>query len=545
MPTTPTLIVVALIGVAVGLLIGRARWGRADSVTKAPPAIAEQLAESERRVNDFAEAASDWFWEMDPDLRFTYFSPRSVEVTGVPIDFHIGKTRQELAGEDATTEKWQQHFDDLEARRPFRDFRFMRRGHDGRLQHLSTSGKPIFAADGRFQGYRGIGTDITAEVEAEERAALANQRLAEAIEGLSELFVLWGPDDRLVVCNQRFREINAAAPASTQPGTSFTEHVDMVMALGLYMDAKGREDAWRQERLARHASPTEPFEQARQDGRWLLINEQRLPDGSTVTISMDITQVKRHEAQLIDARDEAERANRAKSQFLANMSHELRTPLNAILGFSDIIRNQSVGPLSDESYVAYGADIHESGQHLLNLISDLLDLSRIEAGAHQLTESDIGLSDLLGALSPVFAQMAAEHEVDLAVDQPAAGLVVKADERAMRQMLLNLMSNAVKFTRAGGRVDLNVTDTEDGLAIIIIDNGIGIAQAHMATVLSPFGQVASGLAGRGGGTGLGLPIVKTLIEAHGGSLKLDSAVDSGTTVKLLFPAERVASRAVS
>lgn len=252
-----------------------------------------ELRDSERRFRDFAEAASDWYWEMDGDLKFIYFSPRVEQVTGVPIEFHIGKTREELASESADNPKWQAHFADLRARRAFKDFRYARRGHDDRIQHISTSGKPIYGAYGEFIGYRGVGTDITAQVEAVRLAQDSQDRLAAAIEGMSELFVLWDPDDRLVVCNQRFRDLNEDVVETTRPGTHFEDHLRAVVEKGLYPSAFGREEEWIAERLERHLNPSGVFEGERQGGRRLLINELLLPDGSRATISTDISGLKK------------------------------------------------------------------------------------------------------------------------------------------------------------------------------------------------------------------------------------------------------------
>ncbi|MEK9722642.1 MAG: histidine kinase dimerization/phospho-acceptor domain-containing protein, partial [Rhodospirillaceae bacterium] len=353
----------------------------------------DRLSASENRFRHIAESASDWFCEMDADLRFTYFSPRAEEVVGVPVAFHLGKTRAELAGEDVATEKWQRHLDDLKNHRPFRDFQFVRKGHDGRLQTLSTSGKPLFDADGAFTGYIGVGSDITPQLEAEETARLAQERLAHAIDQLSELFVLWGPDDRLVMCNEQFRRVNAAIQEATVPGTLFADHIRAGLDAGLYSGVRGHETDWLAERLQRHRNPGEPFELERHDGLWLYVHEQPFPDGSIATISIDITARKSAEREMMAAKESAEAANRSKSDFLARMSHELRTPLNAIIGFSQIIRSETLGPVGTPAYKSYAEDILTSGELLLSLINDLLDLSRIEAGKYEINDDLVDLGD--------------------------------------------------------------------------------------------------------------------------------------------------------
>jgi len=263
----------------------------------------EQLRAEEQRLRDYAEASSDWFWETGPDHRFTYFSDRVEEAVGVPPSFHIGKSRLDLAGEDANTDKWRRHVQDLEEHKPFRDFRYVRRGPGGRLEYISTSGKPIFDRDGAFAGYVGVGTDLTRQMEAESRARLANERLAAAVESLSEVFALWDSEDKLVICNNKFREFNKAIQDKVEPGMTYTEHLRAGIEKGLYPEAAGQEEAWFHERLERHNKPAEPFEVARQDNQWILVNEQRLTDGSTVTVASDITGLKAAEKRLRESQE--------------------------------------------------------------------------------------------------------------------------------------------------------------------------------------------------------------------------------------------------
>lgn len=250
-------------------------------------------------LRDYAATLGGWFWETDAELRYTYFSPSVFDITGVTAEWHYGKTRKDIGIPDSMApEAWQAHLECLRQRKPFTDFVFQRRGPDG-IKWMRTSGIPVFDDSGQFQGYRGTASVITAEVEAQRR----NDGLINAIENLSEMFVLWGPDDRLVVCNQRFREINAKSAPGYQPGVLFEEHIRMAMAVGMYPGAAGREEDWIQSRLQRHRTPGAPFELQRQDGRWILLTEQRLPDGSTTTISADITDRKRAERALAAQND--------------------------------------------------------------------------------------------------------------------------------------------------------------------------------------------------------------------------------------------------
>ena len=268
-------------------------------------------------------------------------------------------------------------------------------------------------------------------------------------------------------------------------------------------------------------------------------------DGIPASLSWitDITARKMAEDALIRAKEAAEFANRAKTEFLANMSHELRTPLNAVLGFSEIIANEMFGACKPQ-YAAYARDIHTSGTYLLELINDVLDLAKLEAGKLELRESDVVLPTLVEQCLSLLKAKADEAQVtlshDIATDLPA----LKADPRALRQVLLNLMTNAIKFTPEGGTVRVSVRDEgSKGLAICVHDTGIGMSADDIKVALSPFGQIDSALSRRHQGTGLGLPITHSLIRLHDGELLIDSRPGNGTTVTAAFPARRRVERA--
>ncbi len=244
--------------------------------------------------------------------------------------------------------------------------------------------------------------------------------------------------------------------------------------------------------------------------------------------------------------DEAEAANRAKSEFLAVMSHELRTPLNAILGFSEMFMQQMMGPLGSPKYMEYAGDIHDSGQHLLAIINDILDLAKAESGKLELQEEPTNLNEVMDATLRMCQHKAIESRVEIEYDGDDTGTHVLVDPRLIRQVALNLVSNAVKFTPAGGhvKIDLRVSPA-NGATLIVRDTGIGIAAKDIDRVLRPFEQVESALSRRHGGTGLGLPYSKKVIEIHGGKLILASLVGSGTTVRVELPASRVRAGVVT
>jgi signal transduction histidine kinase len=240
------------------------------------------------------------------------------------------------------------------------------------------------------------------------------------------------------------------------------------------------------------------------------------------------------------ARDHAEDANRTKSMFLATMSHELRTPLNAIIGFSELIGGEMFGPVGNDSYREYANDIRESGQHLLDLINDILDLSKFESGSDELHEEDIEISEVARSVKWLVTGRAQDDNVALDIELANDVPMLCADKLKLKQILINLLSNAIKFTGTGGKVTLRAWySMNSGHVFQVIDTGIGIALEDIPKALSPFQQIDNKLNRKYQGTGLGLPLAKTLMEMHGGSLDLQSQVGVGTTVTVRFPAERI------
>jgi signal transduction histidine kinase len=248
------------------------------------------------------------------------------------------------------------------------------------------------------------------------------------------------------------------------------------------------------------------------------------------------------QSDLREMKDVAEQANRAKSEFLATMSHELRTPLNAIIGFSEFIKSETLGPINVPRYRDYLNDIHSSGNHLLSIINDILDMSKIEAGEMKVAEESVDLADTVDKCVRLMADQAAKGGVTIDVDVPRDLPRLSGDRRMMSQIVLNLLSNAVKFTPPAGKVSLAVSNDAEGVLISVRDTGIGIPADKLDLVLEPFRQADSSDKRVYGGTGLGLSLVKSMIELHGGSIEIHSVEGEGTEVEIRLPAERMRAR---
>ena len=409
----------------------------------------------------------------------------------------------------------------------------------------------------------GIAVDITEQKTLVERTVEADLRLRDAIETIPEAFVVWDAQNRLVLCNSNFQELHNLPDEAIKAGASYESVV-----------AAGRKPVVRSKVTSEGQSPgARTFEAQLDDGRWLHISERRTKDGGYVSVGTDITNIKRHEEKLMESekrlmatvadlrhsqqklerqaeevadlaekyaeeKTRAEEANQAKSKFLANMSHELRTPLNAIIGFSEIMESSMFGPLGSDKYREYCSDIHQSGQYLLDVINDILDMSKIEAGRIRLDAEPVDLEPFLNDAMRVVSGRANDKRLKLTA-RIRRDISLTADHRLLKQIILNLLSNAVKFTPEGGRITIRARATAGGwVSVSIADTGIGIPEDALARLARPFEQVESQLTKSHQGSGLGLAIAKSLTELHQGTMRIRSTPGRGTMVLLRLPISR-------
>ncbi len=446
------------------------------------------------------------------------------------------------------------------------DHEFRLRHADGHWVWLRARGA-LVEAEGGAPHLVGIAIDISEQKKADAASREAETRLHDAIETISGSFVLWDAESRLVMCNSKYQQFHSLPASVCQPGTPYEE----------VMKAARKPKVNKRQSIVSDENGEEVIVEVQlEDGRWLQISERRTREGGFVSVGTDITELKRQQEQLqrseseliatveeleksrfeleqqkqrladladkyLAASEKAEKAYKAKSEFLANMSHELRTPLNPIIGFAHSMREEVFGPLSDK-YREYAADIEKSAKHMLALVNDILDMSKIEAGKMELNAEETDLAGIARETLDMMGREAEAKGVILESDLPAP-LPLRGDRLKLKQVLLNILSNAVKFTDSGGRVRLAGAAAGGQVQIVISDTGIGIPADQLAVLGRPFQQVAGQFARAHGGSGLGLAISRSLVEMHGGRLEISSEEGKGTTVRIILPAEAARRRA--
>ncbi|MEW7007732.1 PAS domain-containing sensor histidine kinase [Lentilitoribacter sp. EG35] len=519
----------------------------------------EMYAETERRVDMALSRGRCGLWEWDMAQSRLYWSSSMYEMLGMPARDNV------LSFEEAAN---LMHPEDgniyvlarLAARGEIREI-----DHEFRMRHANGSYVWLRAraqlidrtSSGRY--LVGIAMDVSEQHRLQKRKAEADQRLFDAIESTREAFVLWDKDGKLVIWNDHFQKVH-----------NIPEEVLMAGAdRDVVMEAAKRPIVDKLVPAISSNGYTKSYEIKLADGSWLQISERRTSDGGLVSVGTDITTLKLNQDRLKESerrlmatvgdlsrsqeeleakaaelsklnldyqveKERAEAANRSKSQFLANMSHELRTPLNAVIGFSEILKTGMFGPLGSEKYEEYTEDIHSSGKHLLGLINDILDMSKIEAGQMQIEREPVRLDPVINEAVRLISTQATTKSIQL-YHEIAPNLELAADRRAMKQVLLNLLSNAVKFTDNKGNIRVRARQVNEAIVLSIQDTGIGIPKHAMSKIGQPFEQVQNQFSKSKDGSGLGLAISRSLIKLHGGSMRISSKEGVGTTVSVRIP----------
>ncbi len=420
----------------------------------------------------------------------------------------------------------------------------------------------------------GIAVDITDQKHEAEMSATADLRLREAIEAISEAFVLWDSSNRLVLCNSKYQRLHNLPDEAIRAGAAYSD----LAALGA-APLVDRETIVDPGEPAGDDGHAKTYEARLADGRWLQVNERRTGDGGYVSVGTDITDLKEHEQQLVrseqlllatvsqlrqsrrsleaqaqqladlaeryhEQKAQAEMANRAKAEFLANMSHELRTPLNAIIGFSQLMEGETFGPLGSDKYRDYCSHILSSGQYLLNVFSDVLDMSRLESGRIRLKHSQFKVEKAVNKAVLDVASTAREKRVNVEVEVNSVD-TLDADPVAVERILVTLLRNAVKFSPEGGSVTIGAQAFTDQIYFYVEDAGPGIANDDISRLGRPFEQADTTMANGMKGSGLGLAIANSLVELHGGALRITSKPGEGTVVLVSLPKSARSPRALA
>jgi two-component system cell cycle sensor histidine kinase PleC len=450
------------------------------------------------------------------------------------------------------------------------DIEFRMRASDGRWVWLRKRAEIVEDEEAGGPSLVGIAFDVTERKREAEASATADQRLRDAIDAISEAFVVWDAGNRLVLCNSKFQRLHNLPSEAVRAGAPRADLVALGGFAGLAAEAVS---------AVASCDPSRTYEARLPDGRWLQINERRTDDGGYVSVGADITALKEHEEQLVNSerlllatvaqlrhsrrsleeqaqqlaelaeryhqqKAEAEAANRAKAEFLANMSHELRTPLNAIIGFSQLMGSQTFGPLGNDKYGDYCRHILASGEYLLNVVNDVLDMSRLEAGRARLNCTRFRAEQAINRAVQDVAATAREKGVSIAVEV-CADLALEADPAAVERILTTLMRNAVKFAPEGGAIEIAAQAAGDRVSFRVEDDGPGIAPEDMARLGKPFEQGDVVMANGMKGSGLGLAIANSLVELHGGTLRLASYAGEGAAVVVELPRRPRGARAIA
>jgi two-component system, cell cycle sensor histidine kinase PleC len=513
-----------------------------------------QMRDAERRLRIAIEGASCGVWDWDITEDRVYLTQRLAKTFGLEGAgrFETSEVLESLSGDDNARLRAALA---AAAQIGTLDVVLQVKSERG-ITHVQLRGRA--ASDRREPGkirVIGVSIDVSEERNTEARVTAAERRLRDAIDSISGPFALWSKEQKLILWNGGFAKSFGLDVSVLRAGARYDE----VSAAAAKRVKSQRPD--RYDELAQEIELD--------NGVWLQLVERPTSDGGLVSIGIDIsplketeesimrserqmrsivTELERSEQQAADLaakynaeRMRAEEASSAKSGFLANMSHELRTPLNAINGFSEIMVQQLYGPMGDKRYHTYASDILDSGRHLLELINDVLDMAKVEAGKFKIYPKSMDLQETIGQAMRLVRGRAEEKSISIETDISEGGDIV-GDARAIKQIMINLLTNAIKFTPAAGRVLIQVKSRFEDVTIRVIDTGIGIPAEHLPRLARPFEQVENEHAKANQGTGLGLALCRSFAEMHGGTLTITSELGVGTMVSVTLPRHAVAQQ---
>jgi len=548
----------------------------------------QSLKESERKSKMYADMASDWTWEIDDNFVFREISGTILNALAVNAETYIGRTIEQTAAEDTNGEHWQHLRHAMHNHQDIVNFEYWIDRLDQTPLYIRLNGRPLFDDDGRFSGFYGTGSDLTAARTAEQALRHSERKFRDLVEGSIQ--------GMYVHSNWRPLFVNRAL-AEMFGYDSYRDILELRTLTPLFPPEQAKRiEQFRERRFKGDYAPNfYEIDGLRKDGRTIrCLLSVRIVDWEGVKAIqgtvIDVTERYKAEQMLEEHRDQlqqiieertrklrveiterqyaqeslqqanaslearvaertrqlqlettkAELANKTKTEFLNNMSHELRTPLNAIIGFSDMIRSETFGPLENTRYLEYINDIYHSGSFLLDIISDILDISKIETATLCLDEETVDIPQLLKACEVVVSGRARERGIKLVFKVASNLPALLADKRRVMQVIVNLLSNAVKFTAPGGKVTIEAGLNRNKAHFFKVEDcGIGIPENHLQHIFEPFGRVENSFVREHEGVGLGLPIAKSLVEQHGGSLVLSSQENIGTVVEVTFPKTRV------
>jgi PAS domain S-box-containing protein len=484
---------------------------------------------------DLAERAARFgYWRVELADGSAYWSPGMYRLLGIAPDQFPPDSdwllEQMLPEDKVTVQNAIAHA--IRTRTPF-SYRTRARDPGVAAQIVDTQGELSIDANGRVTSIIGVCYDVTQQVKAEEAREKAQAMYRLMTEEASDIIILYDENGCVLFASQALeRVLGYTADQVVQERLLELVHPDDAPEIQKVRDRPPEGVTLTACYRIRHAAGHYV---------WIEVTTRAVRDvengafRNTICIARDVTERKVQELEARAARERAEAANNAKSRFLANMSHELRTPLNAVIGFTDLMRQGMFGALGNERYEEYATLIYDSGQLLLDLISDMLDMAKIEAGKLDLNFEHVDLTGMIHDCARLLVERADSGGLELGVSVPAAPLLLVADRRAVKQVLLNLLTNAIKFTQSGGRVDISA-HAEDGRAVVrVSDTGIGIPSDDIARLGRPFEQVCGDPMLAKSGTGLGLALVRAMVERHGGALRIESEEGVGTTVSVDFP----------